>query len=123
MVMETLVMPSRRMQRISELVKRQVGATVQRMTLRDCGFVTITAAEISPDLKEGRIFVSVIGTDEQKQRALRALESQRGLIQGEISRNIVMKYTPHLQFVLDETEAHAERIERLLDELDTDTHP
>jgi ribosome-binding factor A len=115
-----VTMSSHRMERVSELVKREVSEVVQELNLTDCGFVTITAAEISPDLKEGRVFLSVIGSAEQKQRALAVLARQHGRIQHELSRRIVLKYTPRLQFVLDETEARASRIEHLLDELKGD---
>src|SRR5262249_54329213 len=112
-----IAMSSHRMERVSELVKREVSAIVLELNLTDCGFITITAAEISPDLKEGRIYISVIGSPEQKKHALEALEHRHGQIQHELAHRIVLKYTPRLKFFLDETEAHASRIERLLDEL------
>ena len=116
----TIIMNSHRIERVSELVKREVSEIVQDLNLTDCGFVTITAAEISPDLKEGRIFMSVIGSASQKQHALNVLEHQHGHIQHELARRIVLKYTPRLKFVLDETEDHASRIEHLLDELENE---
>jgi ribosome-binding factor A len=114
----TITMNSHRIERVSELVKREVSAIVQQLSLADCGFVTITAAEISPDLKEGRIFLSVIGSAAQKQHALDALDRQHGHIQHELAGRIVLKYTPRLKFLLDDTEDRASRIEHLLDELD-----
>ena len=110
-------MSNHRMERVSELVKREVSEIVLELNLTDCGFVTITAAKISPDLKEGRIYLSVIGSAEQKQRALTTLEHRHGHIQHELAQRIVLKYTPRLKFFLDETEAHASHIEHLLDEL------
>ena len=112
-----ITMNSHRIERVSELVKRTVSEIVLELNLTDCGFVTITAAEISPDLKDGRIFLSVIGSAEQKQRALEVLERQHGHIQHELAHRIVLKYTPRLKFVLDETEDRASHIEHLLDEL------
>jgi ribosome-binding factor A len=123
-ILRTLVptaMINRRIQRVSELVKRQVSEIVQELNLADCGFVTVTAAEVSPDLHEGRIYVSVIGSAEHKQRALAALEHQHGHIQHELAHRIILKYTPRLTFFLDETESRAEHIEHLLDELNPDT--
>ena len=114
----TITMNSHRIERVSELVKREVSEIVQELNLTDCGFVTITAAEISPDLKDGRIFMSVIGSAAQKQHALDTLERQHGHIQHELACRIVLKYTPRLKFLLDETEDRASRIEHLLDELD-----
>jgi ribosome-binding factor A len=113
----TITMSNHRMERVSELVKREVSEVVQELNLTDCGFVTITAAKISPDLKEGRIFMSVIGSAQQKQRALDVLEHRHGHIQHELAHRIVLKYTPRLKFVLDETEDRASHIEHLLDEL------
>ena len=106
------------MQRVSELVKRQVSEIIQELNLTGCGFLTVTAAEISPDLKEGRIYLSVIGSAEQKQHALAALTSHHGQIQHQLGQRIVLKYTPRLKFVLDETEARATHIEQLLNELE-----
>ena len=114
----TITMSSHRIERVSELVKREVSRIVLELNLTNCGFVTITAAEISPDLKEGRVFLSVIGSAEQKQRALDILERQHGHIQRELGRNIILKYTPKLKFYLDETEDRARHIEHLLDELE-----
>jgi len=116
----TITMSSHRIERVSELVKREVSEVVLGLNLTDCGFITITAAEISPDLKDGRIYLSVIGSAEQKQRALDVLEHKHGHIQHELARRIVLKYTPRLKFVLDETEARASHIEHLLDELEGD---
>ncbi len=119
----TNAMSNRRIQRVSKLVKEQISEIILQLAFIDCGFIPVTAANVSPDLKEGRVFVSVIGSAEQKQRALAALERQHGVIQNELAGRIVLKYTPRLTFVLDETEAHAERIEHLLDELgDAETH-
>ena len=113
-------MSSHRIQRVSELVKREVSRIVLELNLTNCGFVTITAAEISPDLKEGRIFMSVIGSAAQKQHALDTMERLHGHIQRELAQNIILKYTPKLKFFLDETEDRARHIEHLLDELGGD---
>ncbi|MGA2222036.1 MAG: 30S ribosome-binding factor RbfA [Verrucomicrobiia bacterium] len=116
-----IAMSNRRIQRVSELVKQEISVLIQELNLTNCGFVTVTSTEVSPDLKDGRVYVSVIGSAEQKQRALGELDRAHGRIQRELSRRVILKYTPRLKFVLDETESHAQRIEHLLDELD-DTH-
>lgn len=106
-----------RMQRVCQLVKEQIGEILERHSFTDCGFITVTDAAISPDLKEGRIYVSVIGTTQQQQRALAELQARHGEIQRELASRIVLKYTPRLTFTLDHTESRAARIEHLLDEL------
>jgi ribosome-binding factor A len=111
-------MSSRRIQRVSELVKRQVSEVIQELNLAGCGFITVTAAEVSPDLKTGRIYISVIGSADQQHRALNALTREHGRVQAELARRIVLKYTPQLSFHLDQTELRARHIEQLLDQLD-----
>ena len=110
-------MSHHRMERVSELVKQQLGEVLQELSLTDCGLVTVTSATISPDLKDGRIYVSVIGTDKQKANAIAMLELRHGHSQHELAKRIILKYTPRLKFILDETETHAQRIETLLAEL------
>jgi len=110
-------MSHHRIQRVSELVKQQIAEILLELNLTGCGFVTVTSTIVSPDLKDGRVYVSVIGTPEQKKRAIATLEAQHGHIQGELGARIILKYTPRLKFILDETEDHAQRIETLLNEL------
>ena len=112
-------MSSLRIQRVSELVKQQISEIIPDLNLTGCGFVTVTSAEVSPDLKDGRVYISVIGTVEQKKRAVHTLDHEHARIQSELAHRIVLKYTPRLKFVLDETESEAQRIESLLDKLDT----
>lgn len=113
-----ITMNSRRIERVSELAKQEISVVIQGLNLANCGFVTVTSAEISPDLKDGRVYISVIGSAEQQQRALHELDHAHGRIQAELARRVTLKYTPRLKFVLDDTEAHAQRIEHLLDELE-----
>jgi ribosome-binding factor A len=110
-------MSNRRVERVSELVKQQIGEILQQINLADCGFVTVTSAVVAQDLREGRVYVSVIGSAEQQQRALAALEEAHSHIQHELSKRIILKYTPRLKFLLDDTETRAQHIEHLLDEL------
>ncbi|MEI6084024.1 MAG: 30S ribosome-binding factor RbfA [Verrucomicrobiota bacterium] len=110
-------MSQHRIERVSKLVKQQIGEILLELNLTGCGFITVTSAIISPDLKDGRIYVSVIGTAEQQQRALLALETHHGRIQRELGARIILKYTPRLKFILDETEARAQHIESLINKL------
>lgn len=112
-----IAMSSRRMQRVCELVKQEISVVILDLNLAGCGLITVTSAHISPDLKEGRVYVSVIGSPEQRRHAIAELERLHGRIQHDLSRRIVLKYTPRLTFVLDETESRAQHIEQLLDQL------
>jgi ribosome-binding factor A len=110
-------MSNRRIERVSELVKQQLGEVIQQLNLHDCGFITVTGAIVSPDLKDARVYISVIGKPGQEKNAIAALTAEHSRIQHELSRRVVIKYTPRLRFLLDETESHARHIENLLDEL------
>jgi ribosome-binding factor A len=110
-------MSNRRIERVSKLVQQQLGEIIQQLNLMNCGFVTVTSAEVSPDLKDARVYIGVIGKPEQKHNAIAALTAEHSRIQHELSRRIILKYTPRLRFLLDETESHAQHIEHLLDEL------
>jgi len=114
----TIAMKNRRIQRVSELVKQVISEVFLELNFTDCGLVTVTSAEISPDLHDGRVYVSVIGSAEQKRRAMATLDQQHGRIQHELAHRVILKYTPRLKFILDETELEARRIEHLLDDLD-----
>lgn len=79
--------------------------------------VSIRAVDITPDLKNAHVFVSAIGTKWQKDAAIVALEANRQHLQHELSRRVILKYTPHLYFQLDESIERGTRVLNLLDEI------
>lgn len=114
----TTNMSSFRMRRVSELVKQEVSQIIRRdVNAGSIGLITITGCEVATDLKTARIYISVIG-DGSKQAALALLERHRGHIQHELGRAVVLKYTPHLYFHLDESLERGDRILRILDEIE-----
>lgn len=103
--------------RVCELIKRELGVIVGRELKFDAPLVTIRAVDITPDLKNAHVFVSVIGTPGQKKQAIAALEAARQHIQHELSHRVILKYTPHLHFQLDESIERGTRVLSLLDEI------
>lgn len=81
--------------------------------------VTLTGTDVSPDLRNVRVYFSVLGSAEAKREALRGLESARGLIKRELGRHVKLRYMPEISFVHDDSMEHAERIQELLREIDT----
>ena len=77
-------------------------------------FVTITSVEITSDLHYAKVFISVIGTPDQKKQTLEALQSAAGFIAIQSSRKVVMRYFPSLTFKLDDSVEQHIRIETLL---------
>ena len=76
----------------------------------------MTDVKTSPDLRNARVFVSVLGTDAQREDSLAALRSAHGLLQGRIAAQLHLRRTPTLEFVYDHTTDRALRVEALLRE-------
>ena len=106
-----------RMRRVNEAVREVVSARIAE-GLRDprIGFVTVTAVETSPDLRHARVFVSVLGSDEERADTMAGLDSAHGILQQAVGSELRMKRTPTLQFVFDESIDRGMRITELLDE-------
>jgi len=81
------------------------------------GFVTVTAVDMSHDLRYARIFVSVMGTPEEQKATMDALTSGRGFIRRELASRLDLRYAPDIQFKLDTSAEYSDRISRLLNEL------
>jgi ribosome-binding factor A len=108
-----------RLERVNEVVKRELSELI----LRDLNFepevlVTITAVDISPDLKRCNVYVSVIGASYQKSDAIAELEEHRASLQRELSKRVVLKYTPHLHFKLDNSIERGSRVIEIIQDLD-----
>ena len=111
-------MSSRRMVRVDALLLRELAMLCEQRIAPDAeGLVTITKVHCSPDLREAMVFVSVLGSDEQRAQAMRLMHAARKDLQHEIGRRVILKYTPRLVFREDRTAAQADRILGILDEL------
>jgi ribosome-binding factor A len=78
------------------------------------GFVTVTAAEVSPDLRHARVYVSVLGSDTEKQATFDGLDSVASHLRSRLARQLQLRVAPEIQFKEDDTIARAARIESLL---------
>lgn len=103
------------MRRVDEVIRQVVAETVSTYVSDPrVGFVTITDVRTSPDLSHSEVYVSVMGGPEAQSQALEGLGSAHGRIQAEIGRQLSLKRTPTLSFLLDETATSAERVEEIL---------
>ncbi len=104
--------------RVAEEFRQELSALLAR-GLKDprvTGFVTVTGAKMSPDLKEATVYVSVHAPPEERERTLEGLRAAATWLQREVARNLRLRHTPHLRFVYDESVERGDRIERLLRE-------
>ena len=106
-----------RMRRVNEAVREVVSARIAE-GLRDprIGFVTVTGVETSPDLRHARVFVSVLGSDQERAATLAGLDSAHGVLQQSVATELRLKRTPSLQFVYDESIERGMRVTELLDD-------
>jgi ribosome-binding factor A len=106
-----------RMRRVNEAVREVVSVRIAE-GLRDprIGFVTVTSVDTSPDLRQARVYVSVLGNPEEREATMAGLQSAHGLLQQAVARELHLKHTPTLQFVFDESIGRGMRISELLDD-------
>lgn len=107
-----------RTDKVASLVKQEVSSILQRsFSLEEYGFITVTEVRMSPDLKIAKIYVSIFGDGLKKEATLKVLEEQKNFIRGELGHNIRLKYTPTIQFHLDDSLDHAMNIEHILNKI------
>jgi ribosome-binding factor A len=102
--------------RVNELVKRELSGIIARELNFDGALVSINAVDVAPDLKSAHVFVSTLGT-ENGATVIDKLEVNRPALQAELSRHVVLKYTPHLIFHLDESIKRGDRVLEILDDI------
>lgn len=105
------------MRRVNEALREVLSARIAE-GLKDprIGFVTVTAVETSPDLRHARVYVSVLGSEQERRESVAGLQRAHGVLQAEIARVTHLKRTPELKFVYDETVERGMRINELLAE-------
>jgi len=108
---------SNRTLRVSELVQREISAYLHTRHQGEAVGITITAVELSPDLREGRVFFSALGGPAEAEACGRWLRERAGEIRHVVGRSIVLKQVPRLEFVRDTSAERGVRLGRLLDEL------
>lgn len=114
---------SLRHERVRELLKRQIGEVIRReFSMEEVGVVTVNEVGVSSDLHSARVFVGLIGNDEQRKRALGVLHKERKRIQFLVGKEVILKYTPHLQFVADDSVTKGNRVLDILNEIEKE-HP
>jgi len=107
-----------RINRITEEVKREIGNIIQN-EIKDPRlpeFVSVTSVNVTRDLKYAKVYVSVLGNDENKKNAIAALKSAAGFIRHEIGQRLKLRYTPEIHFELDNSIEHGIYISKLIND-------
>ena len=108
-----------RLERVNEVIRRELSDLVSREVLLSSKvLVTIPAVSITPDLRQCHVYVSVIGKPEDKARVIAELEAHRTTLQADLAKRVVLKYTPHLYFRIDESIERGNRVLKIIQDLD-----
>ena len=113
-------MAGQRMRRVDEAVREVLSEALGHRDLKDprIGFVTVTDVKTSADLRHARVFVSVLGSEEEREQTLAGLQSAHGVLQRRVAAQLRLKRTPTLEFAYDDTVDRAMRVERILGQRD-----
>ena len=100
-------------------MKRAIGEAVRReFNVNEVGLITVNDIDVGGDLKSAVVFISILGNASQQKHALQVLEEHRIRIQGLVAKSVILKYTPTLKFVVDDSIVRGNRVLQIIDELE-----
>lgn len=111
-----------RVNRVEDVLLRSINE-VLREKVRDprIGFVTVTGVTVSPDIRSARVYVSVLGGEQEKKDSLAGLKASSPFIRREVAHQVILKHMPELHFIYDEAPERGEHLMNLLKDLNRDT--
>jgi ribosome-binding factor A len=104
--------------RVAEQLKKELSQIIQN-ELKDprIGFITVTGVEVTGDLQQAKVYISVLGSEEQKEDTLKGLGRATGFIRTEVGRRIRLRHTPEILFKFDQSVEYGSHIEKLLTQI------
>ena len=112
-------MLSVRQERVRELLKREIGEAIRReFDVSQVGLINVNDIDLAGDLKSAAVYVSIFGNADQQKRGITRLSEHRVRIQASVARAVVLKFTPVLRFVMDDSVVRGNRVMEILDELE-----
>ena len=117
-------MQSLRVERVRELLKRQIGEVIRReLPVSEAGVITVNEIGLSNDLQSAAVYVGIVGSAEQRKRGVELLKKESKRIQTLVGRAVVLKYTPHLRFIVDESIVRGNRVLAIIEEMERNSPP
>ena len=108
----------RRPERLAETLKEEISEVVGfELDDPDLQNATVTEVEVSPDLRDAKVYVLINGDEAEIKRSLRNLQNAAGFVRQQVALNLDMRFAPHIHFARDTAEENAARVGRLLNEL------
>lgn len=109
---------SNRTLRVNELLQREFSDILRKRYQSESVALTITEIRVAPDLRDARVFVSVIGDEAKLEEAIRWLKAHTKEIRHELGRRVVLKFMPQFEYIPDHSVEQGTRILRVLDEIE-----
>jgi ribosome-binding factor A len=109
---------SNRIVRINELVQREISDILRQRHTAESVAITIAEVRVAPDLRDGRVFVAIVGDAAAVADRFRWLKKRAPEIREELSKRMVLKFLPHLTYVLDESSDRVAKLLRALDQVE-----
>ena len=115
-------MPNLRHERVRELLKRAIGEAIRReFHVNDVGLITVNDIDVGGDLRSAVVFITILGNADKQRHGLQVLEQNRIRLQSLVAKSVILKYTPTLKFIVDDSIVRGNRVLQILDELEN--HP
>src|ERR1041385_7429135 len=112
-------MPSHRLQRVRELLKREIGEAIRReIPIDQAGVITVNDVDVAGDLRLATVFIGILGSAEQQRTGLIMLNKHRSRIQSLVAKAVILKYVPHLRFIVDDSIERGNRVLAIIEELE-----
>lgn len=112
-------MSNLRQERVRELLKRAIGEAIRReFNVSEAGLISVNDVDCAGDLKSAAVFISILGSADQQKRGLALLTEHRSRIQGLVAKAVILKYTPTLRFVTDDSVVRGNRVLQIIEDLD-----
>lgn len=110
---------SMRSERVGEQLKKELSEIInQKMKNPNIGFVTVTEVEVTGDLSQATVYVTVLGDEKERKKSLEALEKSKGFMRSEIAHRMDLRIVHELKFQYDESIDYGNKIERMIADLE-----
>src|SRR4051794_23264906 len=110
---------SLRLERVRELLKRELGEIIRReLPVNDAGLISVNDILLASDLHSATVFVGIFGNAQTQKRGMELLEQNCKRIQGMVANSVILKYTPKLRFILDDSVERGNRVMQILEDLE-----
>lgn len=117
-------MPRVRQERVRELLKRELGEIIRRtIPISAGGVICVNDVGLAGDMQSAKVFISIVGTPEQQKLGAALLRQNLGAIQGLLGQAVVLRYTPHLKFIIDDSIVRGDRVLEILSDIEHQQGP